>query len=907
MSNASTASAAGSAPSAAEPGARLSLAFYLTVALIAGAVIALQIANMRIFAVANWAHFGSFVVGLAMFAFGLVSAIMCIGKDHFERNWDRWLHVALLLFGPLMVAANTVAQAVPFNPIYLVADASQKWLLALNFVIYFIPFIPGAFFLGLVFLRGQHVFGKVYFADLGGSGLCGLVFLLAMYVVLPQQLILVPLVLWLAGALIWFAAARAWIWAGATVALALAAVVVTFTLPQITVSPYKGVSYARNFPDSTRIYRATSPHGLMEIYASSYFHFAPGQSDMASLNIDDLPADGYYGMYIDSDGPNGIMKPLPERLTSYFRFLPMYYPYVLKANPDVFVVQFGGGISTNVALRSGARSVTVAEGNPMVVDALYHDREMAKRAGDILRDTRVSIVPYDGRLYVAAKRDAFDLIDLSLADSTGLSSAGGFAITEKYSYSREAMQSYMRALRPGGVLAVTVWNKEEPAKSVLRLFHTMTAAARAVDGPDIAGRFYVAQAYLSTATVLYKKGGFTAGDVERLNAHTRAMAFDEIYHPGMKFDRAVAEQVLQGYRDQYFFNPDAVARMADPTAPGGADPTVPGTAPGAAKDPTVPADAAPMDATKDPTAPGGDAAGPVVVPATQLARVAFHALIDGSFEDIAKRYVFRTEALTNDQPYFAAYIKFADFGNFLDKLDLVQDEWGYLLLWATLIIGTVFALVLVLFPVAFGWRSIFQRQPGKFGVIIYFLCLGLGYIVVEVGMISKFMLALSNATVSASVLITGMLVFSGLGSLVSSRYVDQCRRVMPVVFVAIAALLAGYGMALDSILDMIGTWPYLLRILACLALLFPASLLMGFCFPTAMTMLSRLNKEHLFLWAWGINGCFSVIGSVLVPIIATQFGLAAVLLVASAAYLVALPAFFAVLLPRPDSGAGQPA
>jgi hypothetical protein len=201
--------------------------------------------------------------------------------------------------------------------------------------------------------------------------------------------------------------------------------------------------------------------------------------------------------------------------------------------------------------------------------------------------------------------------------------------------------------------------------------------------------------------------------------------------------------------------------------------------------------------------------------------------------------------------------------------------------------------------VIFGWRSIFARQPGKFGVIVYFLCLGLGYIVVEVGLIAKFMLALTNATVSASVLITGMLVFSGLGSLVSGRYIAICRKLMPVIFVAIAAMLLTYGYLLDPVLNAIGVWPYGLRIVACLAILFPAAFLMGFCFPTAMAMLSNLGKEHLFLWAWGINGCFSVIGSVLVPLVAAQFGLGALLLIAAVAYLIALPAFYAVLLPRP--------
>jgi hypothetical protein len=286
-----------------------------------------------------------------------------------------------------------------------------------------------------------------------------------------------------------------------------------------------------------------------------------------------------------------------------------------------------------------------------------------------------------------------------------------------------------------------------------------------------------------------------------------------------------------------------------------------------------------------------------LVPATTMGRLAWHFLINGGWQQVADDYVFDTRLLTNHQPYFAAYIKVKDLLKFLDRLELVQDEWGYLLLWATLGIATIFAFTLVLFPVIFGWRTIFSRNPGKFGTMIYFLCLGLGYITVEVGLISHFVLALSNATVSASVLITGMLVFSGLGSFASERFFDRTRRVMPRIFLAIFAILAFYAFFIDYALDWIGTLPYLLRIALCLLLLMPPAFLMGFPMPTAMTTLSRLGKEHMFLWAWGVNGCFSVIGAALVPIVATSFGLPTVVLVGAVAYLVALPAFFSVLKP----------
>jgi hypothetical protein len=72
---------------------------------------------------------------------------------------------------------------------------------------------------------------------------------------------------------------------------------------------------------------------------------------------------------------------------------------------------------------------------------------------------------------------------------------------------------------------------------------------------------------------------------------------------------------------------------------------------------------------------------------------------------------------------------------------------------------------------------------------------------------------------------------------------------------------------------------------------------MGFPLPTAMSWLGRLKKDHMFLWAWGINGSFSVVAAAVIPVLATSFGLTAVLQIAGGAYFLAIPAFFAVLLP----------
>ena len=276
-------------------------------------------------------------------------------------------------------------------------------------------------------------------------------------------------------------------------------------------------------------------------------------------------------MYIDGEGPSGIIRDLPPDQTAYFRFLPMIYPYLIKQAPDTFVVQFGGGISTSVALRSKSKSVTVAEGNPAVLRAFRTDKGLRDFTGDVLNNPKVRVIDYDGRLYLAYTKERYDVIDLSLADSAGLSSPGGFAIVEKFAYTREAMLSYMRALKDGGVLSVTLWNKEEPPKSVLKLYATMAAAAREVDDGDIAN---ASSSRRPTCRPRPCSTSAAASAPRRSPscASTRArMSFDEIYYPGFEYDTCQTADVLEGYQTQIFFEGDAPTT----TSPGSSTPSRP--------------------------------------------------------------------------------------------------------------------------------------------------------------------------------------------------------------------------------------------------------------------------------------------------------------------------------------------
>ena len=86
------------------------------------------------------------------------------------------------------------------------------------------------------------------------------------------------------------------------------------------------------------------------------------------------------------------------------------------------------------------------------------------------------------------------------------------------------------------------------------------------------------------------------------------------------------------------------------------------------------------------------------------------------------------------------------------------------------------------------------RHPGVLRFLFYFLCIGAGYILIEVALIQKFVLFLGHPTYALTVVIFSMLVSSGLGSYFSRRILanDDRRlfRTLGLIAVLVALLAA---------------------------------------------------------------------------------------------------------------------
>ena len=201
----------------------------------------------------------------------------------------------------------------------------------------------------------------------------------------------------------------------------------------------------------------------------------------------------------------------------------------------------------------------------------------------------------------------------------------------------------MRALKPGGILSVTLWNKEEPPKSVLKLYATMVAAARDVDGgKDIAARSSTSSRPISrprpcstSATASRPRRSPSSTPIPRRCRSTRSTI------PASRSTRPTCRRSCRTIAT----SSSSTARRPIRPAPSEKEPNdkpPPGMTP---------------ERRRHDGGQGRARRRRRSVPATVLGRLAWHYLINGGWQKVADDYVFDTRILTNHQPYFAAYIK----------------------------------------------------------------------------------------------------------------------------------------------------------------------------------------------------------------------------------------------------------
>jgi hypothetical protein len=261
----------------------------------------------------------------------------------------------------------------------------------------------------------------------------------------------------------------------------------------------------------------------------------------------------------------------------------------------------------------------------------------------------------------------------------------------------------------------------------------------------------------------------------------------------------------------------------------------------------------------------------------------------------ARSYAYNTAPVTDNAPFFFFTLK---LGQVLGEKRLRGGiDWkvnlGVLVLLLVLVISVIAVLAFLILPLVLRSRN--NRHSAA--PLLYFVAVGLAYILVEIAFIQRFVLFLGHPTYALTVVIFLLMLSSGAGSLFSRLWLRRANLGWVPLVLVIATLLADVFFLPDRLAALVGMG-FGYRLLVSGVLLIPLGFVMGMPFPTGLRALATLPAsksgdgqsahDNAVEWAWAMNAAASVLGSVLAMVIAIQFGLTVTLACGAAAYLLAL-------------------
>jgi hypothetical protein len=266
---------------------------------------------------------------------------------------------------------------------------------------------------------------------------------------------------------------------------------------------------------------------------------------------------------------------------------------------------------------------------------------------------------------------------------------------------------------------------------------------------------------------------------------------------------------------------------------------------------------------------------PILIPG-QVMKEPYPALLNGNInlEQFYKLFNTKVYPVTDDNPYFLSFEK--------PIPAIIQS-----LIYASLVIVALFLVI----PFAWMRNSGARKELGIRSMIPYFAALGMGFILIELGIMQKLILLLGNPTMTFVILLFTLLISSGCGSLVSSRIIRNNTRNLVFVISGIASMGLLYAILMPSIIYSTIAEPFEVKAGISIAVLAPIGFLMGMPLPTGMRLLKEYRSESV-PWMWAVNGAFSVLGAVISIMLGIMYGSSEVMVLGISIYLVALAISF---------------
>lgn len=228
-----------------------------------------------------------------------------------------------------------------------------------------------------------------------------------------------------------------------------------------------------------------------------------------------------------------------------------------------------------------------------------------------------------------------------------------------------------------------------------------------------------------------------------------------------------------------------------------------------------------------------------------------------NMESIVENSAYNISPVYDDSPYFYN----------LEKG--IPDNFSTLL---TIVV--VLNLVIILIPYFIARKRENEQNLARLRkLLFFFICLGGGFILLELALFQKLVLYLGSPTISLSILLCSLLVGMGLGSLSGNKIKikDSYRRLLyfsTLVIISGVIAITLYPVILESLQGN----DRLIRGFVTFLLILPLGFMLGIPFPTSIHILEEHKLDKYIPWMYGVNGAMTILGSVLTVVVSMLYG-----------------------------------
>jgi hypothetical protein len=774
--------------------------------LLSAAVIACQLALMQMLAIVQWNHFAYMVISLAMLGFGAAGTTIALFRKKLLQHLDALLPLFAILSGLGMIIVAYLANhaALSFDLYHLFVDRSQFWKLAVSMLLYFTPFFMAALVIGLYFTAYTQHIGKLYFANLSGSGVGGMLALLLLSLIHPAVVFGICATLTILSGIMMKQKRSTIFSIFSMIAFSFAALSAGFLPSLINPSQYKSLSRIMNMPDTKIILTKRGIHGLLQVAESPFMRYAPGISLSYTSSIPVKPA-----VFINGDFA-GVLPRMTFGDIHPSAFTTFHLPYRMKTPESLLVINAGTGTMVAHALRQGVQRIDVVEPNKNLINLMRG--QLSAHSDSLYWNESIEIHTMEAGSFFSLPGNNYDLIVLPVFESFG-GTSGLFATQENYTITTERVSEMWQRLKPDGLIAVSSWI-DYPVRTPLKITSTLMEMLRK-NGIETPEAHLAAIKSWGTITFVVSRQPFTDDQTAKIRSFCEEMFFDPVLLRGIRESERNHYNV---FSDTSFFS------MID-------------------------------------------------------------VIVAGETETLFADYPFFIEPASDNRPYFNQFLRMRsikELSGFFGSHEIPFLELGYLIVLITLIQVSLLAVLLIILPLIHIRTSSKRKTP----VLIYFATLGLGYMLIEIILIQQFIHYFGTTVEAAAFVISVMMIASGAGSVVAARSERSSSDFVKVLgMVAICILLL--TLTLAPLLCATAAYAFGLKYLIGFCAIAIPAFFMGMPFPMG---LRYLHKHHQLLvpWAWGINGCLSVIASSLAILVAIEFGFRTVMMLGGIVYVIAL-------------------